>query len=146
MLVLTRKPGERIIIGDDIVVTLISIRRDDDYGDKIRIGLDAPQDVPIRREEVPDIRKLNEPPLTDADLDAAEAESRRLGQKVEALAFQTARECQQPGFDARRAAELSGVLACLRRRCDELIAQLEKAMSRIDKGQLDVQDSGEGTT
>ena len=54
MLVLTRKPGERIFVGDDIVVTLVAIRRDDHYGDRIRIGLEAPSHVLIRREEVPD--------------------------------------------------------------------------------------------
>ena len=47
MLVLTRKKGERILIGDDIVVTLIDIR-----GDGVRIGFDAPRGVPIQRAEV----------------------------------------------------------------------------------------------
>ena len=47
MLVLTRKKGERILIGDDIVVTLIDIR-----GDGVRIGFDAPRGVPIKRAEV----------------------------------------------------------------------------------------------
>lgn len=47
MLVLTRKKGERILIGDDIVVTLIDIR-----GDAVRLGFDAPRGVPIQRAEV----------------------------------------------------------------------------------------------
>jgi carbon storage regulator len=47
VLVLTRKKGERILIGDDIVVTLIDIR-----GDGVRIGFDAPRGVPIQRAEV----------------------------------------------------------------------------------------------
>jgi|SRR5579875_303082 len=47
MLVLTRKKGERVLIGDDIVVTLIDIR-----GDGVRIGFDAPRGVPIQRAEV----------------------------------------------------------------------------------------------
>lgn len=47
MLVLTRKKGERVMIGDDIVVTLIDIR-----GDGVRIGFDAPRGVPIQRAEV----------------------------------------------------------------------------------------------
>lgn len=47
MLVLTRKVGEQIRIGDDVVVTLVRIQ-----GDKVRLGVDAPRDVPIHREEV----------------------------------------------------------------------------------------------
>ena len=47
MLVLTRKKGERVMIGDDIVITIIDIR-----GDGIRIGFDAPRGVPIQRAEV----------------------------------------------------------------------------------------------
>ena len=81
MLVLTRKPGERILVGDDIVVTLISIRRDDDYGPKIRIGLEAPSDVVIRREEVPDLREAGQPAPAEASLDSLETETRQLRQK-----------------------------------------------------------------
>jgi carbon storage regulator len=47
MLVLTRKPGERILIGDDVEVTLLSVR-----GDQARIGITAPPSVSICRREV----------------------------------------------------------------------------------------------
>ncbi|HEV7848779.1 MAG TPA: carbon storage regulator CsrA [Mycetocola sp.] len=47
MLVLTRKPGERIVIGDDIVVTFLESR-----GDSIRIGIEAPSGVKIQRDEI----------------------------------------------------------------------------------------------
>jgi carbon storage regulator len=47
MLVLTRKPGERVLIGDDIVVTILDAR-----GDGIRIGIDAPRGIRIQRDEV----------------------------------------------------------------------------------------------
>lgn len=47
MLVLTRRKNERIRIGESIVVTVVEIR-----GDKVRIGIDAPQDIPVHREEV----------------------------------------------------------------------------------------------
>lgn len=47
MLVLTRKVGERIVIGDDIVITVLDSR-----GDGVRIGIDAPRGVKIQREEV----------------------------------------------------------------------------------------------
>lgn len=47
MLVLTRRVEERILIGDDIVVTVVSIR-----GDQIRLGISAPASVRVDREEV----------------------------------------------------------------------------------------------
>ena len=47
MLVLTRKKGERVMIGDDIVVTVIDVR-----GDGVRIGFDAPRGISIQRAEV----------------------------------------------------------------------------------------------
>ncbi|MDQ1583915.1 MAG: carbon storage regulator [Microbacteriaceae bacterium] len=47
MLVLTRKIGEKILIGDDIEVTILDIR-----GDGIRVGIDAPRGVKIQRDEV----------------------------------------------------------------------------------------------
>ena len=47
MLVLTRKVGERILIGDDIVITVLDSR-----GEGVRIGIDAPRGVKIQREEV----------------------------------------------------------------------------------------------
>ena len=47
MLVLSRKEGERICIGEDIVLTVVSIR-----GDRVRLGFEGPREVPIHREEV----------------------------------------------------------------------------------------------
>lgn len=47
MLVLSRKNGERIIIGDDIVITVIEIR-----DGKVRMGIDCPRDIPVHRNEV----------------------------------------------------------------------------------------------
>jgi carbon storage regulator len=47
MLVLTRKTGEKIVIGDDITITILDVR-----GDGIRIGIDAPRGIKIQREEV----------------------------------------------------------------------------------------------
>ena len=61
MLVLTRKPGERILIGDNIVVTILDSR-----GDGVRIGIDAPRGISIQREEV--LRAV-----ADANIAAAEA-------------------------------------------------------------------------
>lgn len=47
MLVLSRKLGEKIVIGDNIVVTVVKIDRN-----QIRIGIEAPGDVPVFREEI----------------------------------------------------------------------------------------------
>ena len=47
MLVLSRKVGEKIQVGDNITVTILETR-----GSRIRIGIDAPRDVRIQREEV----------------------------------------------------------------------------------------------
>jgi carbon storage regulator len=47
MLVLTRKSNQSIMIGDDIEVTVLSIT-----GEKVRIGIQAPRDIPVFREEV----------------------------------------------------------------------------------------------
>ena len=55
MLVLSRKAQERILIGDDIEVTVIEIR-----GDKVRLGFTAPKDVRVIRPEVIVTQKLKE--------------------------------------------------------------------------------------
>ena len=55
MLVLSRKKNESIVINDNIVVTVVDIR-----GDKVRLGFDAPKDVPIHRREVYDAIKRSE--------------------------------------------------------------------------------------
>ncbi|MHA7189972.1 carbon storage regulator CsrA [Arthrobacter sp. MDT2-16] len=68
MLVLTRKVGEQILIGDDIVITVLDSR-----GDGIRIGIDAPRGVKIQREEV--LRAVTEANLAAAAADAAGADA-----------------------------------------------------------------------
>ena len=47
MLVLSRQRDESIIIGDNIVVTIVDIR-----GDKVRLGINAPSEIPVHRREV----------------------------------------------------------------------------------------------
>jgi carbon storage regulator len=49
MLVLSRKKNERIVIDVDITITVVEIR-----GDKVRLGIEAPKDVPVHRQEVYD--------------------------------------------------------------------------------------------
>ena len=52
MLVLSRKNNESIVIGDGIVITIVDIR-----GDKVRLGIEAPKEVPVHRQEVFDAIK-----------------------------------------------------------------------------------------
>ena len=47
MLVLSRKKNESIIVNDNIVITVVDVR-----GDKVRIGIEAPRDVSVHRQEV----------------------------------------------------------------------------------------------
>jgi carbon storage regulator len=47
MLIITRRPGEKIMLGDDIVVHVMEI-----VGNSVRIGIQAPRSVPVYREEI----------------------------------------------------------------------------------------------
>jgi carbon storage regulator len=49
MLVLSRKKNESIVINDDITIMVVEIR-----GDKVRLGIDAPKEMPVHRKEVYD--------------------------------------------------------------------------------------------
>lgn len=55
MLVVSRKKNESIVINNDITVVVVEIR-----GDKVRLGIEAPQEVPVHRREVYDAIKRNE--------------------------------------------------------------------------------------
>ena len=57
MLVLSRKVGERILIGDNISVTVVRVAQG-----TVRIGVEAPDDLPIVREELKDQPKETAPP------------------------------------------------------------------------------------
>jgi carbon storage regulator len=69
MLVLNRKIGERIVIGDDIVVTVVKVQ-----GKQVRLGIEAPLAVSIRRQE-----------LVPQDEANADASHRRTLQPAEAV-------------------------------------------------------------
>jgi carbon storage regulator len=62
MLVLSRKKNESIVINNDITIVVVEIR-----GDKVRLGVEAPKEVPVHRREVYDAIRRN---------DAAAAQSR----------------------------------------------------------------------
>jgi carbon storage regulator len=62
MLVLSRKRDEQIVINDHIVITVVEIR-----GDKVRIGIEAPVDVPVHRREVYDALQQHQRAETTPD-------------------------------------------------------------------------------
>ena len=47
MLILTRKVGESVVVGDDVTITVLGVK-----GNQVRIGINAPKDVTVHREEV----------------------------------------------------------------------------------------------
>ena len=47
MLILTRRVGETLVVGDDVTVTVLGVR-----GNQVRLGVNAPKDVAVHREEI----------------------------------------------------------------------------------------------
>ena len=77
MLILTRKLGEKINIGDDITVTLVEIK-----GTQVKLGIEAPKTIEIHRQEIYErIREenLSSSDINDADLSKAVALYRSSG-------------------------------------------------------------------
>ena len=73
MLVLTRRAGESVMIGDDVVITVLETR-----GDVIRLGIQAPRDVQVHREEVwKELQAVNREAASPTE-DAVQAVSRLL--------------------------------------------------------------------
>lgn len=67
MLVLSRREAQSIVIGNDVVVTVVSIR-----GDQVRIGIEAPRSVTIHRQEVAiAIEAANREALAGSEVDLA---------------------------------------------------------------------------
>ncbi|TSC94654.1 MAG: carbon storage regulator CsrA [Parcubacteria group bacterium Licking1014_1] len=70
MLVLSRRKEESIIVNDNIVITVIEIR-----GDKVRLGIEAPREVPVHRSEVVEAIRLKEAAASQAASQAASPSS-----------------------------------------------------------------------
>ena len=64
MLVLSRQRDETIMIGDDIEITVVDIRRD-----KVRLGIRAPSEVPVHRKEVYEALQRENQAAAEADLE-----------------------------------------------------------------------------
>lgn len=69
MLVLSRKHGEKIVIGDSITLMVVEIK-----GDKVRLGIEAPRDVAVHRSEIYDAIKKEQSPDKKGDQSMESAE------------------------------------------------------------------------
>lgn len=72
MLVLSRKINEKILIGHDaaIVITVVDVR-----GDRVTLGIDAPKEIPVHRQEV--FERIHQAAKLSAELEAQEYEDRQ---------------------------------------------------------------------
>ncbi len=68
MLILTRRVGEALMIGDQVSVTVLGVK-----GNQVRIGINAPKDVAVHREEI--YQKIRKEDDSDGDLPAPESAS-----------------------------------------------------------------------
>ena len=68
MLVLNRKVGERIVIGDEIVITVVAI-----HGQQVRLGIEAPPDVSVWRQELLGAGRVVATPRREASLSEVQA-------------------------------------------------------------------------
>ena len=67
MLILTRRVGETVVIGEDVTVTVLGVK-----GNQVRLGVNAPREVTVHREEIYDRIKRDESSESPVDDESAE--------------------------------------------------------------------------
>jgi carbon storage regulator len=70
MLVLARRSGESILIGDDIEITIVEVQ-----GDNVKVGINAPKKIPIMRKELLEVAKAANEQAASPDVDLTSLES-----------------------------------------------------------------------
>lgn len=89
MLVLSRRPQQSLLIGHDVVVTVLEVN-----GDTVRIGIKAPSDVDIHREEIyRDLQQANK------DAEAKPGSAAELARRIHASSKSPATTSEQPTHD-----------------------------------------------
>jgi carbon storage regulator len=73
MLILSRRVGESVMIGDDVAITVLRVK-----GNQVRLGVNAPKTVSVQREEISDRVRANAGAVLD-DADAAAAQIKAAG-------------------------------------------------------------------
>ncbi len=79
MLILTRKAGETLMVGDDVTVTVLGVK-----GNQVRLGVNAPKEVPVHRKEIYERIKAEEQAMSNRRLRLVD---RRQSNAVSDLAF-----------------------------------------------------------
>ena len=69
MLILTRRVGETLMVGDDVTVTVLGVK-----GNQVRIGVNAPREVAVHREEIYERIKAEQNQINSENQDAPDAE------------------------------------------------------------------------
>jgi carbon storage regulator len=126
MLILTRKPGESLYIGDSVKVTIVEIK-----GNQIRVGIDAPSDLRIYREEIylqilDENKKAAEGVVMDSSLDTV------------AGSWKFPSQANVPRGDKGQ----RGVGSQLQAQSPSLL--VKKRPGSVDRGRADVASSGKG--
>ncbi len=75
MLVLSRKKNESIVINNDITIVVVEIR-----GDKVRLGVEAPKEVPVHRREVYEAIRRHDPHIGDSHISGNESSAEAASQ------------------------------------------------------------------